>query len=215
MPEQRAALAGQLRAGIEALGEDPASLPCNAYLAYLDLLSKWNTAYNLTGTRDPERLISHHILDSLSILPFIQGRRALDIGTGAGLPGFILALAQPAVHWTLLDANQKKVRFLRQAMLELKPGNVEVVHSRARDYAPAERFDTVVSRALGPLARFVALARPLLNDGGIMLAMKGRVPGDELAEPSLRQLTMETRPLAVPGLEAQRSVVILRAPVSG
>ncbi len=208
------ALTEQLREGLAALGQDPSVHPCDGYLAYLQLLLRWNSAYNLTGTRDLERLVSHHILDSLSILELVEGPRALDIGTGAGLPGLILALARPAVRWTLLDSNQKKIRFLNQVLQELKPANVEVVRTRAQEYQPEARFNTVVSRALGPVARFIDLARPLLAENGVMLAMKGRAPEVEVAEAPMPELDATIRALSVPGVDAARSVVILHTPTT-
>lgn len=204
------ALKTQLRDGLAALGQDPSVYPWDSYLAYLRLLIKWGAAYNLVGTRDPKRLVSHHILDSLSILEFVKGPRALDIGTGAGLPGLILALAHPRVRWTLVDSNQKKVRFLNQVMQELKPANVEVVRARAQEFSPEARFNTVVSRAFGSVAEFVDVARPLLAQGGVMLAMKGRAPEVEVTQAPMPELDVTVHPLSVPGVDAERSVVLLR-----
>ena len=140
-------LSDTLTQGLRALGEDPAAHPCDTYLWFLGELAKWNKAYNLTAIRDPGQMLTHHLLDSLSILPYLQGQRCLDVGTGAGLPGLILALARPDTHWTLLDSKSKKIRFLQHVLYELKPSNVELALSRVEDYRPAQSFSTIVSRA--------------------------------------------------------------------
>ena len=137
-------LLGQLQAGLQAQGEDPLAHPCDSYLAYIDLLDKWNRAYNLSGIRQKSQMLTHHVLDSLSVLPYLHGASGLDVGSGAGLPGFILALARPDMHWVLLDSNQKKTRFLNQALLELGPENIEVVRARVEDYRPEQVFSTVI-----------------------------------------------------------------------
>lgn len=207
-------LDGKLRAGLRQLGQDPAAHPCDRYLRYVELLAKWNRAYNLTAVRDPEQMIERHLLDSLSILPFLQDGDCLDVGSGAGLPGLILALARPAQYWVLLDANNKKVRFIEQAILELGCGNAEAVQSRLEDYAPARRFGTIVARALGPLADF-AVADRLLAPGGVLLAMKGPKPDAEIDAGLRRRFDIEVHTLAVPGAETGRSLVLLRPRPTG
>lgn len=176
------------------------------------LLAKWNSAYNLTAVREPADMVARHLLDSLAILPYLHGRRVLDIGTGAGLPGIPLAVARPDLAFTLLDANAKKTRFVTQAVGELRLDNVEVVQSRAEHYRPAEKFDTLVSRAFAGIADMLAAARHLCAPGGRFLAMKGTYPKDELAAVPAGY-AVEVRVLTVPGLAAERHVAILTAPV--
>ena len=140
-------LAGELAAGIAALNVNVAAGAQQRMLDYLALVEKWNQAYNLTAVREPGKMLTHHLLDSLSVLPHVIGSRILDVGSGAGLPGIPLALARPEWRVTLLDANHKKATFLRQAAIELKLDNVEVVCERVETWAPLQPFDTVVSRA--------------------------------------------------------------------
>lgn len=198
-----------LQEGLRQLGEDPAHHPCDAYLAYLDLLGEWNRAYNLTAIRDPERMLSHHLLDSLSILPFIRGDRCLDVGTGAGLPGLILALAGPRRHWVLLDSSAKKIRFLNQVLLELRPANVELVRSRVEDYRPAQLFSTVCTRAFASVLQFQRQAGHLITADGILLAMKGKFPAEEADELQAAGVQCAIRRIAVPALQAERHVVMI------
>ena len=172
----------QLAAGIAALG---LALPEGAeakLLAYLALLDKWNRVYNLTAVRDAERMVSHHLLDSLAAVPFFQGERVLDVGSGGGLPGIPLAIARPEVQVTLIDSIAKKTAFLLQAKAELGLGNLTVVTGRVEDYRPAEGFDVITSRAFSDLREFVALTRHLLKPGGCWLAMKGLYPNEEIAQ---------------------------------
>jgi len=200
-----------LHQGIKTLGID---LPADAeakLLQFLQLLAKWNSAYNLTAVRDPADMVIRHLLDSLAVLPFLRGPRVADIGTGAGLPGIPLAVARPALHFTLLDANAKKTRFVTQAIGELHLNNVQVVQTRAEDYHPAGKFDTLISRAFASIADMLTAARHLCAPGGRILAMKGTFPKDELAAVPAG-FTTEVQPLVVPGLAAARHVVILTAP---
>ncbi len=200
-------LSDTLKHGIHALGEDPAAHPCETYLWFLQELSRWNKAYNLTAITDPAQMLTHHLLDSLSILPYIHGQRCLDVGTGAGLPGLILALARPQTHWILLDSKSKKVRFLQHVLLELKPGNIEVVLSRAEDYRPAQLFSTAVTRAFSSLAEIYRITAHLIAKDGYMLAMKGGYPGQELAV--LTGVESKAVKLQVPGLDSDRHLIIM------
>ena len=179
-------------------------------IAYLLLLQRWNRAYNLTAVRDPLEMIHRHVLDSLAVMPYLRGERCLDVGSGAGLPGLVLAVARPELSWALLDSNGKKCRFLRQAQVELDLDNVRVERSRVEDFYPGARFSTIISRALSNLAAFVAGAGHLLIPGGRMLAMKGRYPKQELS--TLGELGEQAEVVSVcfPGLEeGQRHLVIL------
>jgi len=187
-------------------------LPEGAYIrlaAYLVLLERWNRAYNLTAVREPEAMVIRHLLDSLSILPWLTGPRVLDVGSGAGLPGIPLAIAQPEYEFCLLDSNGKRTRFLIQATAELHLSNVSVVRSRAEDYRPATLFNSVVSRAFATLAELAVDAGRLCAPTGRLLAMKGVFPDDELARlPSAYQV-VGVYPLRVPHLDAERHLVHL------
>jgi 16S rRNA (guanine527-N7)-methyltransferase len=149
--------------------------------AYLTLLDKWNQAYNLTAIRDKDMMISHHILDSLAIMPWLNGEKIIDVGSGAGLPGIPLALARPDLKIFLLDSNGKKARFLQEAKRVLNLKNVEVIQSRVEDYNPSFNFDTVISRAFSSIDNMLDKTNHLLADKGIWLAMKGQRPDSELS----------------------------------
>ena len=198
-----------LHQGLSDMGLDPQSCPCDAYLQYIELLAKWNRAYNLTGVRDKQRMIHVHVLDSLAALPYIRGNRCLDVGTGAGLPGFILALAQPEVEWTLLDSNGKKIRFLRQLLFEMKTGNVEIVHSRAEKFLSSVPYSSIISRAFGTLNAFYRSVQHLVHPGAWVLAMKGKLPDEELQEVAGLNVPVSVRELRVPGIESHRSLALL------
>jgi len=202
------ALSNTLKQGIAALGEDPEAHPCDRYLWFLEELAKWSKVYNLTAITAPKLMLTHHLLDSLSILPFIHGNRCLDVGTGAGLPGMVLALARPDTHWTLLDSQTKKIRFLQHISLEIKSANIEIVHSRVEDYQPEQAFTTIVTRALTRLANFRRITAHLQGKDGYLLAMKGGYPDKELAEISTAGASVHE--LDVPGLDADRHLVIIR-----
>jgi 16S rRNA (guanine527-N7)-methyltransferase len=203
-------LAADLAAGIAALD---IRVPADAHqrlMDYLALIGKWNKAYNLTAVREPEKMLTHHLLDSLAVLPHVCGPRVLDVGTGAGLPGIPLALARPDWQFTLLDANQKKTTFLRQAVIELNLSNVEVACARVEDWSAPQPFNTVVSRAFSEISEFLALAGKHCARDGVMIAMKGIYPRDELAHLpggfNLRGVVS----LHVPGLGAERHAALLQ-----
>ena len=199
-----------LHQGLTDLGLDPQSCPCEAYLQYIDLLARWNRAYNLSGVRDKGRMIHAHVIDSLAVLPHIRGKRCLDVGSGAGLPGFILALTQPDKEWTLVDSNGKKIRFLRQLLFEMKTENVEVVHSRAEKFLSSVAYSSIISRAFGTLDAYYRAVEHLLLPGTRALAMKGRLPDEELQEVAGWQKSISVEELQVPGIRAYRSLVILQ-----
>jgi 16S rRNA (guanine527-N7)-methyltransferase len=178
-------------------------------LEYVTLLTRWNRTYNLTAVRDPRDMVPVHLLDSLSIAPYLEGERILDLGSGAGLPGIPLAVAHPQRRFTLLDANAKKTRFLRQAVAELGLDNVVVVCARAEAYRPDPGFDCITTRAFAGLSDILSLAQPLLREGrGLVLAMKGRRPGLELADLAPPQVNVI--PLRVPQLDRERHLVLIR-----
>jgi 16S rRNA (guanine527-N7)-methyltransferase len=197
----------ELAAGVRALGLQLDARRLHRLLDYIDLLGKWNRAYNLTAVREPAAMIGYHLLDSLSIAPFLHGPRLIDVGSGAGLPGLPLAIAFPAQGWTLLDANGKRTRFCTQAAGELSLDNVRVVRERAGDYRPARGFDTVVSRAFAALGEFAAAAGHLLAPGGRLVAMKGRLKRSELDALPAHFRIAAVKPLRVPGLAAERHLV--------
>lgn len=198
-------LDARLSAGLQALNVDAALL--GPLQAYLDELEKWNTAYNLTAITDRADMITKHLLDSLVVLPWVSGR-VLDVGSGAGLPGIPLALANPELKVTVLDSNGKKARFMRQAKRVLKLDNLEVVESRVEKYQPAQPFDRVISRAFASLHDFFSACARLVAFDGTLLAMKGRIDPAELAEipPDVRLI--ETKKLLVPGLNEERHLVM-------
>ena len=207
-------LQAQLAAGVAALG---LTLPDGAeakLLAYLALLDKWNRVYNLTAVRDVERMVSHHLLDSLAAVAFFQGDgpdliRVLDVGSGGGLPGIPLAIARPELQVTLIDSIAKKTAFLLQAKAELGLTNLHVVTGRVEDYQPEATFDVSTSRAFSDLKEFVTLTRHLLKPRGRWLAMKGLTPHEEIATLPHWVKVSANHVLAVPGLEASRHLIVL------
>ncbi len=181
-------------------------------LRYLELLRKWNRVYNLSGVREPHAMVTRQLLDSLAISAFILGPRVLDVGTGAGLPGIPLALALPHAHFTLLDASRKKARFLRHAVTMLGLSNATVVCARAQDFEPGTGFDTVVARALAPIGTALASAGHLCASHGRILLMKGSYPAAELAALPAGYAVDAVQTLHVPGLGAQRHLVMIVPP---
>lgn len=178
-------------------------------LALLALLHKWNRAYNLTAVRDPLAMVSRHLLDSAAVLPWVRGPRLLDVGAGPGLPGLVLAILAPELQVSLLDSNGKKVRFQRQAVLELGLTNVTPVQARVEAHRDAP-FDQLISRAFASLADFVTLTEGLLAEGGEWLAMKGPAAAEEL-EALPPGVSLNARhELAVPFDESQRQLLILQ-----
>jgi len=198
----------ELEDGLARLGLSLNAPRIGALLAYLDLMAKWNRVYNLTAIADAQRMLSHHLLDSLAVLPHIDADRLLDVGSGAGLPGIPLALARPELKVTLLEASQKKAAFLQQSAIELELNNVEVVHARVEDYRPRSPFTRIISRAFSELADFVRLTTPLLAEGGRWLAMKGLYPQAEIERLAGARVIRVVR-LEVPSLDAERHLVIM------
>jgi 16S rRNA (guanine527-N7)-methyltransferase len=182
-------------------------------LAYLELLAKWNKTYNLTAIRDPLQAVSLHLLDSLSVLRELADKRGAlaDIGSGGGLPGIPLAIAEPARRVTLNDANEKKAAFLRQAVIELGLANADVHVGRAEQWRPAPRFAVVITRGFASLVDFLAACRHLVAPGGVLAAMKGAYPEAELAQIPADCDCGDVRRLKVPLLDAERHLVLCRA----
>jgi 16S rRNA (guanine527-N7)-methyltransferase len=196
------------------LGEMNLALPESArqkLIAYLELLAKWNKTFNLTAIRDPLQMVSLHLLDSLSVARELPPGSLADIGSGAGLPGIPIAIAEPERPIVLLEANQKKGSFLRQAVIELGLANSAVQVERAETWRPIERFAVVISRAFADLLDFVASCRHLVADGGVLAAMKGALREDELARASSSCDCSDVRRVVVPLLNAERHVVLCRA----
>jgi len=180
-------------------------------MEYVTELMNWNRVYNLTSVRKPTDIITRHILDSLSILGYLQGTRILDIGTGAGLPGIPLAIACPDREFVLLDSSSKKLRFVQQTLGILGLDNVTLENSRVDEYRPEQLFDTTMCRAFSDLPEFYRHASPLCRTGGSMLAMKGVYPMTEIECLADSDIDAEVIPLQVPGLDAERHVVVMQA----
>lgn len=183
-------------------------------LDYVTLLSKWNRAYNLTAIREPLSMVSHHLLDSLAVMPHLPvpaGGSLADVGSGAGLPGIPLALARPDWKVVLAEANQKKAAFLRQAAVELSLANVEVYEGRVEKWRPAKRFAVVISRAFAELKGFLVSCGHLLAPGGALAAMKAGYPHEELANAPVRWKCEQVLRLKSPLLNAERHLVLCRA----
>jgi len=200
----------KLASGLEQMGLSLSTEQQDRLLDYIALLQKWNKVYNLTAVREPENMLYQHLLDSLAVLPYVGTGRLLDVGSGAGLPGIPLAVVKPELQISLLDSNHKKTTFLRQACIELGLSNVAVECVRVDIFTPQQSFDTVISRAFSDLSEFVRLSARLCRSGGTLLAMKGVYPHDELAQLPAEYQQVEVVALNVPGLEAQRHLVIIR-----
>ena len=199
--------------GVRALGvtlPDGARAKLDAYVA---LLAKWNRTFNLTAIREPERMVTHHLLDALAVLPHLPQAatlRVLDVGAGGGVPGIPLAIARPGWRFTLIDASSKKATFLTQAAAELGLANVTAVAGRVEDYRPAEPFDVVVSRAFADLRTFVETSLRHVADGGALVAMKGVHPHEEIADVPQDVVVVATPKIDVPGLDAARHLVVMQ-----
>lgn len=198
-----------LAAGLATLGLDLPLAAQQKLLAFRDLLLKWNKIYNLTALRDPAQAISHHLLDSLVILPHVGAGNLLDVGSGGGLPGIPLAIIRPELAVTLVDTVQKKATFLQQAAIELGLKNVAVHHARVEEMSG--EYVQITSRAFAELALFVNLTRHLLAPGGRWLAMKGVRPDAEINALPADIVVEAIIPLTVPGLSAERHLIILKA----
>jgi 16S rRNA (guanine527-N7)-methyltransferase len=201
-----------LEDGIYELGLEERLAGDDRLMEYITELMNWNRLYNLTSVRKPTEIVTRHILDSLSILPYLSGRRVLDIGTGAGLPGIPLAIACPECEFVLLDSSSKKLRFVQQTLAILKLENVMLEHRRIEDYQPQQRFDSVVCRAFSELREIYRHASRLCNSAGRILAMKGIYPVTEIESLDDQEVIEQVVSLKVPGLDAERHLVCLQAP---
>ncbi|HEY5293250.1 MAG TPA: 16S rRNA (guanine(527)-N(7))-methyltransferase RsmG [Burkholderiales bacterium] len=201
--------ADQLNSGLTALGLTLDQETQQRLLDYIALIEKWNRVYNLTAIREPEKMVSHHLLDSLAVAPHLRVKRLLDVGSGAGLPGIPIALANPDTHVTLLDSNHKKAAFLNQAVMELKLKNAEVCSERVESWQAQNRFDVIISRAFSDMGEFVRITRHLLAPGGMFAAMKGLYPYEEIEKLPSDCKVRQVLPLAIPGLDAARHLVLI------
>ena len=200
----------ELSNGMAALGLATDQAQITRLLAFRELLEKWNRAYNLTSVRDPAQMISRHLLDSLSIVPWITAPRLLDVGSGGGLPVIPLAIIMPDRQFVALDSNQKKTRFLTQCKLELGLENLEVVRARAEDLPPTESFEQISSRAFAAVANMIEWCGRLLTPTGEFLAMKGPDWASELGDMPANWQLESDQPLQVPGCEGERHLLIIR-----
>ena len=201
--------AAALASGLAALRVPASAGLEEKLLDYVALIAKWNKVHNLTAVRDPAEMIGLHLLDSLAVLPHLAGRTLLDVGSGAGLPGIPLAIARPDLEVTLLDSNRKKTSFQQQAAIELGLPNVRAVNARVESWEPDSRFDTVISRAFADTADFVSNAGHLVAPGGVLAAMKGVYPYEELAAMPMAYRVRTVVPLHVPGVAAERHLVLI------
>jgi 16S rRNA (guanine527-N7)-methyltransferase len=203
--------AQQLASGAQALGlvlED-AQIAC--LLKYLELIQKWNRVHNLTALREPDKMLTHHLLDSLAVVPHIGSAHLLDVGSGAGLPGIPLAIARPDWKVGVSDSNLKKSSFQQQAVIELGLRNVQIVPGRIEDAPAGKKYAGVISRAFSEINTFIGCTRHVLAEGGRWYAMKGVHPDAELANLPDDVVVEKTIRLSVPGLDAARHLIILKA----
>lgn len=203
----RHALERRLHDGLDTLALQLPGRATSCLLDYLELLARWNRSFNLTAVRDPADMVTRHLLDALAVLPYLQGRRAADLGSGAGIPGIVLAIAEPDRQWLLVDANGKKARFLRAAARELMLANVRVAQQRVENVTGS--YDCITARAFASLADMLDWGGHLLAADGTWLAMKGQYPDAELAALPAGFRVQDTLPLSVPGLDAERHLVRL------
>ncbi len=203
-------LAGELRAGTDALGLTLQQTQHDQLIEYLYLLEKWNQVYNLTAIRQLPKMLSYHLLDSLSIMPrLVNCRKALDVGSGAGLPGIPLAIAMPEAIWVMLDSNARKTRFIRQAIAHCGLKNAQVVQSRVEDYHSPDSLDFIVSRAYAPLAEFCDSVAHLLEPKTQLLTMKTGLRQKEVQQLDTDKFVFEEEILNVPGISETRSLVAI------
>lgn len=203
-------LQAQLESGLEALEISPGPDQINALLAYLSLMEKWNKSFNLTAIRDINKMLAYHLLDSLSIWRWVPSRaQALDVGSGAGLPGIPLAIVLPQTRWSLLDSNGKKTRFMQQALAVCKIENATVEKHRIEDYDAEQPFDVIVSRAYASLTVFVQSVAHLMQPQTVLVAMKTGLE-DESAGAQLRQYEIQEYNLKVPGIDEPRKLVTVK-----
>ncbi|MHB1676337.1 MAG: 16S rRNA (guanine(527)-N(7))-methyltransferase RsmG [Sulfuriferula sp.] len=199
-----------LKEQAEEMGISLTQLQAERLMAYLGLIAKWNKVHNLTAVREADKMLSHHVLDSLSVKPYVLAENLLDVGSGAGLPGIPLAIVNSHQHVTVMDSNTKKTSFLRQAVIELDLKNVTVIAGRIESLASEQKFDGIISRAFSDINQFVKVSRQVLAIKGHWYAMKGICPDAELQQLPSGIKLLSVQPLNVPLLAAQRHLVILK-----
>ena len=204
----QADLIDQITSGVESLGQEITQKAAEKSARLLCELDRWNARINLTAIRDVDSMINGHLIDSLEVRPLIYGKSMIDVGSGAGFPGLPVAITEPELAVELLDSNARKIGFVQHVIGELEISNATAVRSRAENYAPGRRFDTVIARALASIPRLIELAGHLVAEKGVMLALKGQYPADELKDVP-EAWEYEVRKLEVPGRNA-RHVVSLR-----
>src|SRR5690348_2432233 len=204
----RASLYARLQAGLAELGISPGADACEQLLDYVELLARWNAAYNLTAVREPGEMVTRHLLDSLAVAKLVRGDSLADLGTGAGLPGIPLAILAPERQHTLIDSNGKKVRFLREAVRALALTNVRVEQSRVEE--ARGQYDCITARAFATLGDMLRLGGHLLAPDGVWIALKGQLSKDEILGVPAGFVVAEVVALAVPGLGAARQVAIIK-----
>jgi len=201
---------GELRAGADELGISLQQSQYDQLLEFMQLLGKWNQVYNLTAISQPGKMLSHHLLDSLSLMPSLgRAKKVLDVGSGAGLPGIPLAIAMPETIWVMLDSNARKTRFIRQAIAHCGLQNAQVVQSRVQDYHAPDSLDFIVSRAFAPLAEFCDSVVHLLGPGTRLLTMKTGLKADEAQQLDSDRYLFEEEMIRVPGIRGRRSLVTI------
>lgn len=199
-----------LEAGINEIGLDISSEKQRRLLDYLTLLDKWNRVYNLTAVHEVAQMVTHHLLDCLAVLPQVSGPRILDVGSGGGLPGIPFAIVQPNWNFVLLDSNHKKATFLKQACIELNIENAEASSERVEAFSGFEKFDLIISRAFSDLVEYTKLTKHLCKPEGVIAAMKGIYPYEELAALPGDVSVQKVIPIKVPGLAAERHLVLMK-----
>jgi len=198
-----------IQKGAQQMGASLSDETIQTLVNYLAMLEKWNKAYNLTAIRDVEQMISLHLLDSLATLPYITGEKIIDVGTGPGLPGMVLAICYPDKSFTLLDSNGKKTRFLTQVKMELGINNATVANERVEKHQYQGQYDHVISRAFASLQDMINWTLPLPKKTGNFLAMKGVYPDEELASLPKEVELIKVEPLDVPNIQAERHMVVM------
>jgi 16S rRNA (guanine527-N7)-methyltransferase len=206
----RNALTHALADGVQTLQLGLTDEQLGLLIDYLALLSKWNAVYNLTAVRDPAQMVTQHLLDTLAVIPaFSRAQNVLDVGAGGGLPGIVLAIAYPGMQVSMIDTVHKKTAFLTQVKAELGLQNVTVHTARVEQLQTPRKFDVITSRAFAELADFINWSAHLLEDGGRFIAMKGVLPDAEIAALPAGWKLAEVRALHVPGLDAQRHLIVI------